>query len=290
MRSSVGAKRRKLWLMAATALATSSLGVSGPALAACTGTFDLVCPADTYTNINVFGGPSQALSITLDPGVVVTPPLPGVNAVNAANWVSPTLNSADISIAANGGANPVIINNVAFPGSSNVTGLRIQSSGAAIINATNTTIDVAGTDSTWAILAFAQPQTNNVGPPLDASVNWSGPHLTSTTGVEGGGIQVDNRGNGNAIVVASGDINVVAGAGVGPTQYGLLAHAGDSTFTGVSGAGSASVTYNSGTLNVSAIRPRGILAWVDGNGSATATTLAGTVINVSGTQRGGPGV
>jgi hypothetical protein len=222
--------------------------------------------------------------------VSLSPPLPGVNAVNAANWVSPTLNSADISIAANGGANPVIINNVAFPGSSNVTGLRIQSSGAAIINATNTTIDVAGTDSTWAILAFAQPQTNNVGPPLDASVNWSGPHLTSTTGVEGGGIQVDNRGNGNAIVVASGDINVVAGAGVGPTQYGLLAHAGDSTFTGVSGAGSASVTYNSGTLNVSAIRPRGILAWVDGNGSATATTLAGTVINVSGTQRGGPGV
>ena len=75
MRSSVGAKRRKFWLMAATALASSSLGVSGPALAVCTGTFDLVCPADTYTNINVFGGPSQALSITLDPGVVVTPPL-----------------------------------------------------------------------------------------------------------------------------------------------------------------------------------------------------------------------
>src|SRR5262245_30952246 len=41
---------------------------------------------------------------------------------------------------------------------------------------------------------------------------------------------------------------------------------------------------------MSASRPRGILAWVDGNGSATATTAAGTVINVSGTERGGPGV
>ena len=56
------------------------------------------------------------------------------------------------------------------------------------------------------------------------------------------------------------------------------------------GAGNASVTFNSGTLNVSAVRPRGILAWVDGNGSATVTTGAGTVINVSGTQFGGPGV
>ena len=50
------------------------------------------------------------------------------------------------------------------------------------------------------------------------------------------------------------------------------------------------MTFDSGTLNVSAIRPRGILAWVDGNGSATVTTGAGTVINVSGTQFGGPGV
>ena len=60
--------------------------------------------------------------------------------------------------------------------------------------------------------------------------------------------------------------------------------------TGVLGAGNASVTFNSGTLNVSAVRPRGILAWVDGNGSATVNTEAGTVINVSGTQFGGPGV
>ena len=91
--------------------------------------------------------------------------------------------------------------------------------------------------------------------------------------------------------MASGNINVTPTAGVGSTtQYGLLAHAGDPTISGVLGAGNASVTYNSGTLNVSAVRPRGILAWVDGIGSATVNTAAGTVINVSGTQFGGPGV
>jgi outer membrane autotransporter protein len=159
----------------------------------------------------------------------------------------------------------------------------------ANITATNTTIDVNGTASDWAILAFAMPNTAGIS--HMASVNWSGPHLGSS-GNESGGIQADNRGNGNAIVVASGDINVVAGAGVGngTTQYGLLAHAGDPLITGVLGAGDASATYNSGTINVNSIRPRGILAWVDGHGSVTVTTGAGTVINVSGTRFGGPGV
>jgi hypothetical protein len=185
-----------------------------------------------------------------------------------------TPGSADISITA---VNNVTINNTGNPLSSNNTGLRIQSSGAATIIATNTTIDVAGTASDWAILAFAMP--NLIGTAHDVSVNWSGPRLTSATSIEGGGIQADNRAIGNAIVVASGNI----------TQYGLLAHAGDSLLA-PSGAGDASVTYSSGVMNVSAVRPRGILAWVEGNGSATATTAAGTVINVSGTERGGPGV
>ena len=42
--------------------------------------------------------------------------------------------------------------------------------------------------------------------------------------------------------MASGNINVVANAGLGPTQYGLLAHAGDHV-AGAMGAGNASVTY-----------------------------------------------
>jgi outer membrane autotransporter protein len=205
------------------------------------------------------------------------------NAVNAANSTGVTSGSADISITA---VNNVTINNTDNPLSNNNTGLRIQSSGAATITATNTTINVAGTASDWAILAFAMP--NGTGAPHDVKVNWSGPSLTSATSIEGGGIQADNRAIGNASVVASGNINVT-GVGNFTTQYGLLAHAGDSLLA-PSGAGDASVTYDSGVMNVSAIRPRGILAWVGDNGSATVTTAPGTVINVSGTERGGPGV
>jgi hypothetical protein len=290
--SSVGAKRRKYWLMAASALVPLSLGVSEPALAQCStvGSTTTCTPGGNpySTGINVDGTatPSLPLSLLLQPpGVLVDIPAGagGVNAVNAANSTGVTPLSGDITITADG----VTINNAANPSSNNNTGLRIQSSGAATINATNTTIDVAGTASDWAILAFAMP--NLTGTARDVSVNWSGPSLTSTTSDEGGGIQADNRGIGNAIVVASGNINVF-GSGNFTTQYGLLAHAGDSLLA-PSGDGSASVTLKSGsTLNVSANRPRGILAWVDGNGSATVTTEANTVINVSGTQFGGRGV
>jgi hypothetical protein len=205
--------------------------------------------------INVDANSGTPINLTLQSGVnVVIPAGPGgVNPVNATNTGGVSINSADITINADG----VTINNAANPSSNNNTGLRIQSSGAATITATNTTINVAGTASDWAILAFAMP--NLTGLPHDASVTWSGPSLTSAaTSIEGGGIQADNRAIGNAIVVASGNINVT-GPGNFPTQYGLLAHAGDSLLA-PSGAGNASVTYNSGTLNVNAVRPRGILA------------------------------
>jgi len=235
-----------------------------------------------YNTDNGLGG--TPINLTLQSGVIVTIPAgaPGFNAVNAANSTGVTAGSANITITADG----VTIPNNNNPSGNNQTGLRIQSSGAATITATNTTINVAGTASDWAILGFAMP--NLTGTPHDVSVNWSGPSLTSATSIEGGGIQADNRAIGNAIVVASGNINVT-GVGNFTTQYGLLAHAGDSLLA-PSGAGNASVTFNSGTLDVSANRPRGILAWAEGNGSATATTAAGSVINVSGTQFGGPGV
>jgi hypothetical protein len=261
---SLCAKRRKFWFMAASCLAPLFLGVSEPALAACTGVFSVNCTAGTYNSpINVSAGPAQAISITLEPGVIVDLPAGG-NAVNAHNSGGVEAFSAPISIATTGLAPDLKIINTANPFGNNNTGLRIQSSGDAIINATNTTINVAGTASDWAILAFAQPQIGNLGPPAVASVTWSGPGLTSTSGVEGGAIQADNRAVGNASVVASGNINVV-GVGNFTTQYGLLAHAGDSLFV-PAGPGDASVTYNSGVMNVNAIRPRGILAWVRATG------------------------
>jgi hypothetical protein len=236
--SNVTVRRRNSWLLAASALASSSLGISGPALAACTppdpvsGAID--CSGSFATNIN------NNANITLQAGVTVTSP--GGNAVNSANTAQPPPApppGIDITVAANGTTLlPIVINNTANFAGGNNTGLRIQGSGNANITATNTTIDVNGTASDWAILAFAMP--NTAGIPHVASVNWSGQRLSSS-GLESGGIQADNRGNGNAIVVASGNVNVVAGAGIGPTQYGLLAHAGDSLITGVPGAGDASV-------------------------------------------------
>ena len=185
MRSSVvGAKRRKLWLLAASCLAPLSLGVSEPALAGCapppgnygapgvTAICDSLPPNGNpypgginYNTDNGAGG--FPIDLTLLSGVqVVIPAGPGsVNAVNLANTGGVTAGAANLSITADG----VTIDNTANSGTSNNTGLRIQSSGAAIINATNTTIDVAGIDSTWAILAFAQP--NGTGTPHDVSVN-----------------------------------------------------------------------------------------------------------------------
>src|SRR5262245_19762782 len=294
---SVCAKRRKFWLMAASALAPLSLGVSEPALAQCAGpASNTVCNSGgnsypTGINIdatNLVNGFSTGINLTLQTGVKVDIPTGagGVNAVNAANSTGVSPGSANIAINV---IDNVTINNAANPLSNNNTGLRIQSSGSAIISATNTAINVAGTASDWAILAFAHPQIGNLGPANISSVTWSGPGLTSTSGVEGGAIQADNRGNGDAIVVASGGTINVVGIGNSTTQYGLLAHAGDSLFF-PAGPGNASVTFDSGTLNVNAIRPRGILAWDEGNGSATVTTGANTVIKVSGTERGGPGV
>jgi hypothetical protein len=185
--SSVGAKRRKLCLMAATALAPLSLGLSQPALAQACGPLDatgsVTCPSGTYTNStptplgnfpapinydtqNGLGG--TAINLGLLPGVNVQLPLGpgGFNAVNAANTTGVTSGSANITIT----ADTVTINNASNPLSNNNTGLRIQSSGNAIINATNTTIGVSGTDSDWAILAFAMP--NTLGRLLDLYEIW----------------------------------------------------------------------------------------------------------------------
>jgi hypothetical protein len=211
--SSVLAKCREFWLLAACILAALSLAISEPALAQCAGpASNTICTSggNTYpTGINVntdngLGG--TPINLQLLSGVNVTIPagVGSVNAVNTANTGGVTPGSADITIITEDG---VIISNTANPGTTNNTGLRIQSSGAATITATNTTIDVAGTASDWAILAFAMP--NGTGTPHDVSVNWSGPRLTSATSIEGGGIQADNRSIGNASVVASGDIKVV---------------------------------------------------------------------------------
>jgi hypothetical protein len=298
----IGAKRRKFWLMAASALAPLSLGVSPPALA------DFECGPSPATctpllnpyagGINYPGSPTDNINLTLLSGVNVVIPLGSSvrNAVNAANSTGETTDSANISINANGTtADPIIITNIANPTvpKSNNTGLRIQSSGDAIIQAMNTKIDVNGTDSNWAILAYAMP--NKTGLPHEASVTWSGPQLTTggmglPGGNESGGIQATNRGLGNATIDASGNIAVTTGSlgGVNfEAAYGLIARAGSAEINppGVNRAGDASVTYHSGTINAFGNAPRGIVVWAQGDGSATVKTDPGTFINVRGLQR-----
>jgi outer membrane autotransporter protein len=295
--SSVTAKRRKSWLLAASALASSSLGVSEPALAACIpppGNYgfpgvNATCTGSFNSNINYNtdnGAGGFPINLRLDgTGAPVIVNSPGGNAVNATNSTGVTAGSANIAIIADG----VTINNTANSGGNNQTGLRIQSSGDAIITATNTTIDVNGTASNFPILAFAMP--NLTGLSHVASVTWSGPQLTTGTtvfggGTESGGIQADNRGIGNASIVASGNITGTPGVS-GAGFYGLIAHSGDSLLA-PSGVGDASVTYHSGTINVFGNRPRGIVVWAEGDGSATVTTDPGTFIIVDGTNN--PGV
>jgi hypothetical protein len=142
--------------MAASALAPLSLGLSEPALAQCAGPpSNTVCTSggnsypgginvDTTLLLNGFANP---INLQLQSGVNVGIPAGAgsFNAVNAANSTGVTSGSADIGITA---VNNVTINNTGNPLSSNNTGLRIQSSGDAIITATNTTIDVNGTQAT----------------------------------------------------------------------------------------------------------------------------------------------
>ena len=287
-----GSSSRRLWLAATTALAPLMLCMSAPALAVdecgalVGGSATCTSVNNPYANGINYSTNNTPIFVTLESGVNVTIPAgsPGVNAVNAANTTGPTATSAPITITADG----VTILNNNNPTGNNQTGLRIQSSGNASITATNSTFNLSGTASDFALYAIVLEG----GAPHDASVNLTQGTVVTSSGIESGAIQADNRGNGNASIVASGNITVTPAAGVGngTTQYGLLAHAGDPSLTGVLGDGNASVRFDSGTLNVSAIRPRGILAWVDGNGSATATTGTGTVINVSGTEFGGPGV
>jgi hypothetical protein len=285
MQSGIAARCRKLWLIAACTLTSAFLGVSEPALAQLPGPSPTV-PAGTYPppNINLGGGPSATLSLTLDPGVNVTIPSGGTgSAVNAANTTnSTTPPSAPVTITANGTAtNGITINNTANPSGNNLSGLRIQSSGAATITATNTNIDVDGhsgsgtNNGIWAIV-----QGSNAGSPVDATVTWTGDHITSSGPSNSTGIQAENRGFGNASVDASGNISVSAGTSGGFSNFGIKAGAG-STVTGSFGqTGDASVIYRSGTITLNGSSfSDGIFATAPG--SATITTLSGTSITVN---------
>ena len=293
--------RRKFWLMAASALAplTLSLGISEPALAqTCTpvanpGTLTAGFPSTSCTgsfNTISFGGPTTPppplLTVTLQPGVSVTSS--GGAAVNLFNTVGPTANGTSTTLNASGtAANPIVIDNTANPGGSNNWGLFMQSAGAAVINATNTQISVKGTDTNngiWAISYESASASNVARVTYDAGAT-SG--ITSS-GSNSTGIQAENRGIGNAVIDARGNISGVNGTTTADIIYGLLAHAGSNLGGGLGAPGDALVMYHSGTINVSGFFALGIFAEAGNgfgsavNGSATVITDPGTTIIVNG--------
>ena len=187
---------------------SSSLGISEPALAQCTGPADnTICTPggnDYPLGINVSTN-NTPIKVTLEPGVqVVIPSLSGVvNSVNLANTTGAIATpGADATLI----VNDAFIDNTAVSGP-NKSGLRIQASGNATITATDTEVHVIGAQSTNAIWAIVLPSSN---PNTAATVNYNGPGVTSTGTTFSTVIQAQNDGTGPAIINAAGNMTGVA--------------------------------------------------------------------------------
>jgi hypothetical protein len=283
--TSITVKRRKSWLLAASAL-SSSLGVSEPALA------DNECGAlvggsVTCTSANnfyptgiVYGLPPPppaipSLNVTLNSDVNVTlSPNPGIGvALNNFNSAgSPVLLSAN-------GATINVTNPAAAAGGGN-RGLYVETVSANATITASGLIDVAGIGGgNHAIKAFV-----NTGPG-DASVIYTGagllPFDLRSGGTNSTVIQAESL-NGNARIDASGNMMSRSGQS-NDLFFGLFAQ------TGAAGQpGDASVIYRSGTITIQGSNSVGIFAGVQTSGSARITTLPGTTIIVSGNNPGDP--
>jgi hypothetical protein len=232
--SRVTAKRRKLWLMAASALAPLSLGASEPALALnecgplVGGSVTCTSAGNPYPNGISYNTANTPINLTLSSGVIVNSDN-GVSAVNfTPNPPLPPATSAPIMITATG------TDITGHPNSGGRGGLFVQSSGDAVIDARNTSVNVGGSGSTNnnnAIFAITYGNSAVARVFYDAGATAG---LTST-GTNSTGIQANNRGNGDAIIDASGNISGSVGTPGGVTFLGLDAVAGDTTGSGIGG-------------------------------------------------------
>ena len=218
--SSVGAKRRKSWLLAASALASSSMGVSEPALAqTCTPdpsvfvSGNATCTGAFTSNIN-YSTTDLPIHLTLQPPISVTSP--GGNAVNLNN----TFVASPANALATLTANDATINNINNPSAPNQSALRVQASGNATITASGI-INVIGTDSTNAVWAIVF--SSGAGRPV-ASVTYdgpaTGPGITATGGANSTLIQACANDGCNLGSSADADVNIVAAGnltGIGPS-------------------------------------------------------------------------
>jgi outer membrane autotransporter protein len=276
MQSGIAARCRKLWLIAASTLASAFLGVSEPALAQIgitpvppSGTFEVTSAGNPYPTGITLGATvgSLFLNVTLASDVKVVLAVPGIGvALNNFGNTVPVVLSAN-------GATVSVLN----PAAGEHRGLYVETQANNATITASGPIDVSGgVQGSHAIKAFVNAQFG----PGNASVTYNGPGLSST-GANSTDIQAQSL-NGNATIDASGNMSghvlTNPATGANDTFVGLFANAG--------GDGNASVTYRSGTIDVQGRFSNGIFAGADGNGTAQVTTLPGTTIIVSGTLPG----
>src|SRR5215472_9233429 len=282
-----GVNCRKPWIIAACALALSSLGLSTPARAQCVGlgTSTVTCQSSTYPNgisVSQPAGATNDLNVTLQSGVNVTGPASNLsgNAVDIVNDVSGTKTFV------------VMDKGATINATGSLTGLHVQQGFPGTTNTpSDATVTAAGTINLQsnglrqdAIGVFTTANG------ASANVIYTGP----SSGVVGGTLDLTSSGAGNGTIIqantqgASGDafVHVISGNMLGflnPCQrffQGLSAT--------VNGNGNATVLFDKGTLTVQGRNAAGIFAGNGDGGGGVVTVVTGpdTHIIDSGTNPG----
>ena len=256
--SSIGAIRRKSWLLAAAALAPLSLGISGPALAACTAVDaagNATCSAGNYTDTGAAGTfpapitynqatPNTPLNVTLDSGVNVTLTNPGI-AVTLTNFGGGAA-AGPVSLSANG-----VTINVTSPTVGEHRGLNIETQANNATITASGQIDVAGTSGSHAGSHAIKAIVLADFGPGNASVTYTGagllPFDLRSSGTNSTVIQAESL-NGNAHIDARGNLSSFGNSN--DFFFGLFAQTGGSVeaHPAANNPGDSSVIYRSGTI------------------------------------------
>jgi outer membrane autotransporter protein len=273
------------WLIAACILTPLSLGISEPALAQCSGlpgSVDCTTGGNNYTSgINV-GNTGTPTNVTLEPGVQVfiTPGSNVDQAVAISTGTGPGI-GLPATLTANNAA--VTINS---PGALTSALFLHPILGSATITASGI-MNVAGTGNTNAIWAA-----------VFSSVPGDAASVTYTGAAAPGVIDINATGGSNSTVIQA---CANAGCGFGPGPDGNATITATGNLTGVfgnsgfgldavaGGNGTATVTYNGGTINLTGGSfSSGIFA--SGGGDATITTMPGTAVTLNLTSTGSAGI
>src|SRR6516165_9610278 len=286
--SGVTAKCRKFWLVAA--LVPLSLGLSQPALAQTCGPLDasgsVTCTTvgNPYAGRINYGNTGVPTTVTLQQGVQVSTNVDQAVAVSTGTGPGSGLpatliaNNAAVSTNSPGGLTSALFLHPIL-GSATITA-------SGIMNAAGT----GNTNAIWAATFSSVPgdvaSVTYTGAATPGIIDINATGGSNSTVIQacanaGCGFSYAGTGitppDGNAFINATGNLTGV----FGNSGFGLDAVAG--------GNGTATVTYNGGTINLTGGSfSDGIFATA--GGSATVTTLPGTTVIVSSTSPGLTGV